>query len=262
MPLVLAAQDREILAANRLKVVVAQAKFPAIYVVNTPAGIAAFQNAIRETYPIAEERATILRVRVLPEGGIGSDRAEPGPWRFLSEDGLWIVALSQDSLSLETTAYGAYEDFRERAAALFSTLVEVLRPARLERFGFRFLNELALPGTRGLRDWREYIDHDLLGVLANGDLVERVTFALQQINLDLDEGKIVFKHGYAPKPDDAEAPSVYLIDIDAYDDQPAPFEVEAIIGRMNRYNDWAWNLFRANVSDTLVEHLRKEGAAR
>ena len=261
MPLVIADQDREILEGNRLKVVVAQAKFPPIYSVNTPAGIAAFQASIQESYPIAEDRATVMRVRIGPSG-VGAEAPEPGPWRFRSEDGSWIVALSQDSVSLETSTFRDYDDFHAHAAALFRALVDVFGPARLDRIGLRFVNEISFPDMRGLPDWQPLLGRDLLGVLAEGDLLGSVSFALQQINLDLDGGKLIFKHGFVARPDATSDASLYLVDIDAYDDTPAPFEPEALLERMIRYNTWAWNLFRANVSGTLVERLRAEGAAR
>ena len=163
VPLVLTRDDREILTGNRLKVVVAQAKFPPIHALNSPQGVAGFQEVIRDRYPISEERSRQVTLR-MSSAGVESDAAQPGPWRFLTEDGAWIVALSADSLSLETTSYRAYEDFRRRAAELFLLVAEVIRPARLERFGMRFLNELALPGVSTLADWRPYLGEDLLGL--------------------------------------------------------------------------------------------------
>lgn len=258
VPLVLTERQREILAGNRLKVVVAQVKFPPIHALNSAQGVADFQNAILDRFPIAEQRTKQVTVRV-SEVGVESDGGQLGPWRFTSAEGNWILALAADSLSLETTSYRDYDAFRERAREALSSLVTVVRPARLDRFGLRFVNELAFPDVRTTADWRRFIGEDLLSLAGSGELSERVTFALQQINMELDEGKIIFKHGYAPRPEGGDAPSVYVVDIDTFDDRPGTFDIDAIVGKMNTYNEWAWNLFRANVRDELVDLLR-EGA--
>lgn len=258
VPLVLTERDREVLAGNRLKVVVAQVKFPPVHVLNTSAGVAPFQEVIRARYPIAADRSHQMTMRV-SAAGMETDGSQPGPWRFLTEDNAWTVALAPDSLSLETTSYLAIEDFHARFSELLTALVEIVAPARLDRFGFRFLNELALPDVRTLADWRQFIGEDLLALIGAGELSEKVTFALQQINLELDDGKIIFKHGYAPREQGADTPSVYVIDIDTFDDQPATFDPGEVLRKMTLYNGWAWNLFRANVRDDLVAELRGQG---
>jgi uncharacterized protein (TIGR04255 family) len=257
VPLVIAEREREILEGNRLKVVVAQVKFPPVHAFSTAEGVAPFQSAIRDDYPISEDRTRQITVRVSP-AGVESSGDQPGPWRFLSDGGTWIVGLSPDSLSLETTRYHDYEEFRRRAETLLQIARRLVRPARLDRFGFRFLNELALPEVRAIADWRGFLADDLLGLAVSGDLTDRVTFALQQVNLELDEGKIILKHGFGPgqPAEGTEARPVYLIDIDVFDDRPRPFDEASILGRMDLFNSWAWNLFRANVSDDLIAQLR------
>jgi uncharacterized protein (TIGR04255 family) len=252
---VLTERDREVLAGNRLKVVVAQVKFPPVHVLNTPAGVAPFQDAIRGLYPIAADRGHQMTMRV-SAAGMETEGSQPGPWRFLTEDATWTVAIAPDSLTLETTSYVAIEDFHERFADVMSALVEIVHPARLDRFGFRFVNELALPGVRTLTDWGRFIGEDLLALTGSGDLSERVTFAVQQVNLELEDGKIVFKHGYSPREPDADTPSLYVIDIDTFDDRPSAFIPEEVLRKMTVYNGWAWNLFRANIRDDLVAELR------
>jgi uncharacterized protein (TIGR04255 family) len=257
VPLTINEREREILEGNRLKVVVAQTKFPPVHAFNTAEGVATFQDAIRDDYPISEERARQVTVRVSPTG-VDSSGEQPGPWRFLSDDGQWIVGLAPDSLSIETTSYRSYEDFRERAATLLEVGRRVIRPARLDRFGFRFLNELALPGVATLPDWRAYLESDLLGLAGSGELADRVTFALQQVNLELDEGKIIIKHGFAPGAAvEGAASSVYLIDIDVFDDRPAPFVEDDVMERMDLFDRWAWNLFRVNIRDDLIGLMRQ-----
>lgn len=259
MPLVIADREREILESNRLKVVVAQVKFPPVHAFSTAEGVAPFQAAVRDRYPISEDRLRQVTVRVSAAGVDAGGAEQLGPWRFLSEDGTWVAGLAPDSLSLETTSYRAYEEFRERATELLGVADQLIRPARLERFGFRFLNELSLPGVASLPDWREYLAEDLLGLAGSGDLSGRVTFALQQVNLELDAGKITVKHGFAPgQAEGGENASVYLIDIDAYDDRPAPFDVQTVLERMDLFNGWVWNLFRSNIRDRLADVMRQE----
>lgn len=255
MPLVLTERDREVLPGNRLKVVVAQVKFPLVHVLNTSAGVAPFQDAIRKRYPIAADRGHQLTMRV-SAAGMETDASQPGPWRFLTEDDRWTVAIAPDSLTLETTSYVAIEDFQQRFTEILTALVKIVHPARLDRFGFRFVNELALPGVHTVTDWARFIGEDLLALTGSGELSESVTFAVQQIHLELEDGKIVFKHGYSLREPGADTPSLYVIDIDTFDDRPSAFNPEEVLRKMTVYNGWAWSLFRANIRDDLVAELR------
>src|SRR3989442_15515681 len=101
MAIMLEDRPKVIYGRNPLKVVVAQLRFPPIFALEQPDGVAPLQEAIREAYPLAEAGQQIT-LTVAP-GGV-SPVSQP-LWRFLSADKAWIVAVAADSVSLETTAY-------------------------------------------------------------------------------------------------------------------------------------------------------------
>ena len=144
MSLGLAEPPRLIFEHNPLQTVVVQVRFPAIFALEQPAGVAGFQEAIRARYPRAESRSQQVSI-VLASSGVGVPGTQPGPWRFLSEDGKWIAAIAPDFVSLETTEYTRFEDFVERSEELFQAAADSLGVTLHGRVGLRYVNQFRHP---------------------------------------------------------------------------------------------------------------------
>jgi hypothetical protein len=50
--------------------------------------------------------------------------------------------------------------------------------------------------------------------------------------------------------------SHYLLDLDAYDDNPRAFSPAAIRETMCKYKEEIWTIFRSSITDELVDYLR------
>lgn len=243
---------RVVFERNPLKVVVTQVRFPPVFVLDQPSGVAPFQEAIRDEYPLAEARGAHVTVAVGP-GGVAVPPTQPGPWRFLSDDSSWVAALAPDFISLETTGYYRFEEFRARVERLLNAAVAALRLTRRQRLGLRYVNEITHPDAIHLSDWRKFLREELLGIAGGEKFGERVAQAAQQIQLDLDEGKVTIRHGYSREETRS---SVYFLDLDAYDDSPGDFDVQEILEKLTLYNKWIWDIFRGSITDELVEYLQ------
>jgi uncharacterized protein (TIGR04255 family) len=243
---------RAIFERNPLKVVVTQVRFPPLFALEQPAGIAPFQDAIRGEYPVAESRGAQVTLAVGP-GGVAVPPTQPGPWRFLNDDSSWVVAVAPDFISLETTSYYRFEDFRARVERLFNAAAASLRLTRRQRLGLRYVNEITHPEAVHLSDWRKLLREELFGIAGGETFGDTVAQAAQQIQLELDLGKVTIRHGYRREE---TADSVYFLDLDAYDDEAGDFDVEGMLDRLTLYNKWVWNIFRGSITDELVDYLQ------
>lgn len=243
-------------ARNPLKVAVVQLRFPPVFALAQPAGLAALQQGLAVRYPLASAPDQIVTVSVGPEG-IGQPVAGSGPVRFTDEQNEWTVAVSADALSLETTRYRSWMDFSARWAEILEALRATAAPVRISRLGLRFINELHHPEAQTIGEWRRLLAPDFVGTPGSALVSEFVTQAVEQISLAYEDDRITLRHGF--RVGSAETgESTYLIDIDVFSDQLAQFEPDEVISKLERYHRWAWNLFRSSLTDDMVTALQEE----
>jgi uncharacterized protein (TIGR04255 family) len=241
---------RVIFNKNPLKVVVLQVRFSPILALAQPAGVAPFQEAIRERYPRAEAPAQQVMLAFGPNGPL-PPTAQQGPWRFLDDEG-WIVGLATDYVSLEATSYERYEEFEPRVTHVLEAARDVLGLRERGRLGLRYVNEIHHPDARTIADWRNLLNPELLGVSGGKLLGPRVTQTIQQIDVRLDDGVLTVRHGCTTSPD---GPAPYAIDLDAHDDDTRPFAVDEILGRSASFRAWIGGFFRNSLGKDLYEFL-------
>lgn len=251
MPLTLEDHPRVIFETNPLRVVVAQVRFPPIYALEQPAGAARLQEAIRDSYPIAQNRDAQISLLV-GAGGMGQSSGQPGPWRFTSEDETWIAAVAPQFVSLETTDYRRFEEFHGRLRELLEATQATLRPARRERLGLRYVNEISHPEAKTVADWERFLHSELLGLAGGKLLQEGVMRAVQEVHVALEELQITIRHGYVRQ----EEQSLYLLDIDTYEEEPGAFDIEEMLTKAWMYKDWVWRIFFGSITDELRRHLQ------
>lgn len=251
MPFKLEDQTRLIFDRNPLQVVVTQFRFPPLFSIEQASGVAAFQEAIREDYPLSEDRHQQVSMMLGP-GGASPPVGEQGPWRFFSDDKEWTVALAPDFLSLETTHYERFESFCERAEKLLLAAKDAFHIDRRVRIGLRYVNEFKHPDADSVSDWHKFLQKDLLGIPGGELLQEHVSQSLQQIHLESEEGKLLIRHGYLRPNNEG---SVYILDIDAFDDTVGFFDPNEIIASLNIFKVWVWRIFRRSITDELVQYL-------
>lgn len=244
-------QPRVIFNKNPLKVVVIQVRFSPILALAQPAGVAAFQEAIRETYTRAEAPGQQVTLAVGPSG-LMPPMSQPGPWRFLDDQG-WIVGLATDYISLESTNYERYEEFEARAKRVLEVAGEVLGLRERGRLGLRYVNEIHHPDAVTLADWRNLLNPDLLGVAGGDPIGSRVQQTGQQIDVRLDDGgTLTVRHGWSTSQ---AGPSPYAIDLDAHDDEMRPYSVDEILARSESFRAWIGGFFRLSLGKELYEYL-------
>lgn len=239
---------------NPLKVVVAQIKFPTMFGLTEPAALAELQTVLGRRYPKALPRIPNVTVMIDPTGR-PSTTTDAGPIRLASEDGLWTIAIATESISLETNAYVSWADFSGRLEELMTAVPASVRPHRTTRIGLRYVDQLQAANVATPSDWRGYIVPGLLGGPDSLIFDERIVQGIQQFSFAMDDSVINVRHGFVRNPAEADFPSTYVIDTDAFTEAEQAFEWGAILDLVTRYHGWAWNIFRRSITPAAVELL-------
>ena len=174
-------------------------------------------------------------------------------WHLKSADGGWTVALMPGHLSLETTRYTTWSDFRPRLAAVVEAVEHEAAPKMEQRLGLRYVDRV-----RGLpvsipSDWSRWIHPTLVGPALHQRLGEAVVSTRQQIDLDLGQGRVcVLRHGTVSDPD---GELVYLLDFDVYRQQARRFSADEIMATAQDFHETADSIFEQVISEELMRHL-------
>lgn len=241
---------RVIFQRNPLKAVIAQVRYQPIYSLAQPSGIAPFQDAIRDGYPLSE---AVVEASFSIGPNAPAISLPSGPtWRFSTEDRNWIVGVGPESLTLETPAYPRFEPFRDRFASVLHAAIETLHLNRRERFGLRYINQVIHPAATRLSEWPQFLSDRILGFALDDVFDNQAVTSFQQIQVNLPNGKATVRHGFIPQPA-GELP--YVIDLDVYDDQPKVLNSEQVVELMTSYKRWVWRFFRSIINERLYEYL-------
>lgn len=164
---------RVIYKKNPLDHVICQLRFPPILRIESEPP-SAFQESIRSVYPMYSEKME-FRVDLPPfpkQQPIGPiqnlSTSANKSYEFVSEDGIWKVNLTRTFLSIRTSNYTRWEDFKERLRGPYEALIRVYSPGFFTRIGLRYVDifnrsVLGLEGT----NWSELLNPFILGLLSS-----------------------------------------------------------------------------------------------
>ncbi len=253
MPLSLGAHPRRLYADNPLKLVVCQTRFPVLTRFGDAGFLAPMQDVLDDRYPRFGPEQEVS-VAVAP-GGIAPVPPPPSLWRFRDLEGEWSVAVAQDFISVETTAYERWEDLRERVGQVLEAAA-VLGIRVRERLGLRYINEIRHPDVTGPTDWRRFINEKLLGMVGGEELGQDVIHALEEIRLREEAGTLIVRHGHVGAEASQSNDPFYLLDVDFYDDTARRYDAGDTLEQLDIFHTTTHNLFEESVTDDLRAHLR------
>ncbi len=240
---------------NPLKMVVAQLRFPPEMVLFESEKMTAIQACLRARYPIALERQSTIEFQLVAAPGAQPQAPAPivsdGPLRFADEGNEWIVSVATDSLSLETKAYRNGEEFKARWIELVSSFLTLVTPARVDRFGIRYVNQLGYKAT-SVEGWAAVLDEQLMGSITSPVVSPRVIRSSDQTWLSVGNDGGSIRRIFAIGPEGAEPASSVVLDFDLFSAEAFSFDIEEITTRFDRYHKWAWNLFRRSITDEMA----------
>ena len=251
MPLALPDQPRRFYETNSLRLVVCQLRFPVMHRFDEPGALARFQDVVGERYPRSapEQQVTIAGSPAAPAAAAAAVQY----WRFQGVDDGWSVAIARDFVSLETTAYERYEEFRERLAEVLDATLALGVTLR-ERLGLRYVDEIRHPEAKKPGDWRRFVNEKLLGMVGGGELGDDVIQALQEIRLREEDGTLAIRHGFLGT-EVAGGEPFYLLDLDYYDDRPLSLDAGQVLAQLDDYHHAMHNVWETAITDALRDHL-------
>jgi len=259
--------NREIYANPQLNLVAFELRYPPVPSLDTEQGHRMVYDALREELPILGSPPQIQF-----EMGPGVAKQTPAGMRLLDRRRSRTVTLTDQALTVETSAYVKYEDF----AALIERTLRVVDgvgdlPAVL-RVGLRYIDEIQVPGVETVEAWQEYIADDLLapGIYHCYPTVEyRGSLGLQVA----EDHRVTVQFGVVGQPVvNADGPlriprspsgPYFLLDIDSAWTAPpeefVEFEVDAVLERCEHLHDPVREIFERAIKPKLRDDvLRRE----
>lgn len=250
---------RVIYGKNPLEQVICQLRFPAVLRIEAEPP-AAFQERIRKEYPVLREGGAGNAVELPPSmpevvqnlvrSTLSSRQKGKIAYDFVATDEKWAVGLTREFLSLSSTHYTRWEEFKSHLDGPLRALIEVYSPAFFSRIGLRY-QDVIKRSQLGLQDraWSDLIRPHVAGMLASPDLLGTVAGISTQAIIEFPNkaGQVGIRHGLAQQSDTRE--DCYLIDSDFSTQQKTGVDDARDI--LDYFNRQSGRLFRWCITDTL-----------
>jgi uncharacterized protein (TIGR04255 family) len=244
--------------------VIAQVRFPEILSIRNPDNVAAFQDALRASYPMLVQEQVASLVISPPNQAV--PRVEEAKiWRFADKavEFSWRVSLGIGYVALETTAYKSRADFLKRLSVVLKAVESNFKPAAAQRLGMRHVNRLR---GEALENITALIKPSVLGILADPDEMGAATLhLLSEAQLLTSEGLLLARWGNMPANatyDPESLPPIpepsWLMDFDMFKDEIGSFDSEALLASSTQFAERVYSVFRRMVTDEFLRFFGGE----
>ncbi len=163
-----------------------------------------FQKILRKQYPYYKKMNQIAL------SDAGASPISP-KYSFESRKKDWTVLLRPSSISLETSHYTEFKDFRDRLENLLKDTRALLDTDFFTRLGFRYINSIPIQ-DKDLEDW---VNSALIQPILTGVLGTLSKYRSELHGL-LQNGKYSVRHGFDRAEDTEGSSSQYILDFDYY----------------------------------------------
>lgn len=243
-------RQRVVYSVNPLNEVICQLRFSPLLALSAQLPVD-FQQRLRADYPML----SIVQGMTVQFGQASPQPAPPdNTYAFVTSDGKWTAQLTKDSLSLTTSAYERWDQFRGRWQVLLGHFLALYGPISPIRLGLRYQDVIDRDKHGlGTEPWSHWIKPQILGVLADpacedAEQHQAVTvLPLEQV------GHLLLRTGLVPNAQTQQL--AFLIDSDFYADLSTGHTLEpdlaSILTRLDRFNAEAGGLFRWCITEQL-----------
>lgn len=249
---------------NPLAQVVCQLRFPPILSIdaNIPAD---FQEFVRADFPNFAEASEFkfeipspVREQIPAElFRQVAQSASNKNYKFSSAEEDWNINLTRTFVSLSSTNYRRWEEFRTRLELPLQALIEIYRPDYFSRVGLRYV-DLIRRSDLNLEDsaWSELLSPYVIGMLASPDTVDFVTGleASQEIELAGNDGtaRIISRLVNSDDPPEVS----FVLDSDFF--KRSRTEIDDSMHVLDFFNTRSSRLIRWAITDRLHDALGPE----
>lgn len=261
--------DREVYPNAPVVLVACEVKFPTTAPMS-PSHQRRLKEALSRRFPLVKP---VTRQTLTVANGAPPEISEETVPRYTTRDRTSAVTIGAESLVVETTKYGRYEDFRDAVELALAAVNEVNRPDGFERVGLRYIDEIRSPEADGQAlSWTAWIDGSAIGPAG---LSNQLGFPVRDwqglVRFDPAEDRTMVlrygpRDGYAVDPRGSlrragtipEPGPYFLLDIDSFwetsGDIPE-FEVPALIAMLDLLHAPVRSLFESLITERLREDV-------
>lgn len=234
--------------------VICHVRFSSVLRLQRPDEVARFQDEVRARYPdfVSEQALALL---ITPQGVTQQDTGAKN-YRFIDRQSGVMLVLGTDFVAIETRDYAEIDDVAGRIREAVAIVSRLYEPATRLRLGLRFTNEFRFDSADLATQVRDAFNPLLLGPTGTHELAAAIEQTQSVVRFRLADGAALqMIHGLNPQggttvpPIPGAAPSpgkqnpFYLLDFDAFSEQPVSLNSDAVAEQVLDFNDQIRTLF-------------------
>ncbi len=253
--------ERIPLKTNFLSQVLCQVKFYEILKI-TDSQPAEFQDMIRDAYPVFQE-VIPQQIDIGPDFFSGIRPAlNEKMYLFSSKTSKWRVELKKDRLTLSTTEYDSFSEFRERFVNLVNALEKCYKNISYTYLGLRYVDQIKKEAVETGKDWDSVINPNLLGLTKEYDSKGKVPIIFRDnfrehfqrlVLFDEESGKQMLYQFGVPFIGKTEE---FVMDVDC--SFTNAFKLEEISEMLVDLHNETYNIFRWSLKQEFLEQFKLE----
>lgn len=224
-------------AKNFLRQAVCELRFPTLFELEGTRPPASFARALRKDYPTYQANDD------LSVGVNGVDKSHLHVFTSLKAG--WSVTLRAASITLETTRYESFEDFRRRLNLVVDAASHIIDSEYFTRIGLRYINVIPF-GNDTLSEW---VNPNLVGLYENDIFGGAVEFS-GRVSGPGELGGYLLNHGIAGDVNSRKKEYVVDMDFSAHD-----VEVSESMEIVESLHSQAYRLFDWSLGPRALQHL-------
>ena len=193
-------------------------------------------------------------------------------FRFLSRDRTTSVALTRSSMSVETTSYSEWRDFRSLVTFAITVVRDCVKVAGVERVGLRYIDEIRVPEpVPDPAGWSGWVNEDVLRHLnvAAGMSPTSFTTAIalrggnnhMLVRFAALKGPGVVSDEPLERPFSPDEGPFFVIDVDSYQDTSGAemfdFDAEHVAVVLDELHEPVGLVFQNTITDRARELFRR-----
>ena len=172
--------------------------------------------------------------------------------------GQLVVNVARAAISVETTAYDGWPEFRATVEALCVRLAELIDVPAEQRLGLRYVDRILVPRVQRPADWDGLLAPWLTAPLVHEQLGDAVLANSGQLELAVsDDVQTTIRHRAFPDFDRRGRQTV-ILDYDTFRQGYRPFSAGAAVETSDRFNDISHRLFEASITPELYAVFARE----
>ena len=207
---------------NYIYEMVCEVRFSTILKINNDSSeeLSLLQDKLRSMFPVynqVNENKYGFKVNQEDEGFPQVFKRNNLNHNFITEDNKMNVKLTSNYISLITTDYVDWEDYKEKFYFVIECFKDVFKVNNFNRIGIRYINTYSREefNIKSNKDWSKYIVKELLGLSIRE---EKSRVYKTNIEIPYDDGsitRIISGFGERREEENVSVP-IYILDIDNY----------------------------------------------